>query len=200
MGNPLYVLIVEDSESDAAMVARLLRRAGYDVRDERVETADEMRAALERQAWDVVIADYRLPQFDAPAALALLQQTGQDIPFIVVSGTVGEDTAVAMMKVGAHDYLMKDKLTRLAPAVEREIRDAQTRRERKRAEASLRQSEERFRTMADFTYDWEYWIGSDGNYVYISPSASASPATAPRNSCVTRACWRPSSIQTIGLC
>jgi len=139
MSNPLNVLIVEDSASDAAMVVRLLRKAGYDVRDERVETAGEMQAALERQPWDVVIADYRLPQFDAPAALALLQGTGLDIPFIVVSGTVGEDVAVAMMRAGAHDYLMKDKLARLAPAVERELRDAKTRRERKQAEEALRQ-------------------------------------------------------------
>jgi DNA-binding NtrC family response regulator len=128
MGNPLNVLIVEDSASDAAMMARLLRKAGYDVRDERVETASEMRAALEKQAWDVIICDYRLPQFDAPAALTLLQETGLDTPFLVVSGTVGEETAVAMMKVGAHDYLMKDRLTRLAPAVERELREARTRR------------------------------------------------------------------------
>jgi signal transduction histidine kinase/DNA-binding response OmpR family regulator len=137
MSNPLHVLIVEDSASDAAMVVRQLRKAGYDVHDERVETADQMRAALDKQTWDVVIADYRLPQFDAPAALALLQGTGLDIPFIVVSGTVGEDTAVATMKAGAHDYLMKDRLARLPPAVEREIREAQTRRERKRAEEAL---------------------------------------------------------------
>ncbi len=137
MSNPLNVLIVEDSESDAAMVVRQLRKSGYDVHDDRVETASEMRAALEKQAWDVVIADYRLPQFDAPAALALLQGSGLDIPFIVVSGTVGEDTAVATMKAGAHDYLMKDRLARLPPAVEREIREAQTRRERKRAKEAL---------------------------------------------------------------
>lgn len=147
MSDPLRVLIVEDSETDAAMVVRPLRKAGYDVRDERVETASEMRAALEKQGWDVVIADYRLPQFDAPAALALLQGTGRDIPFIVVSGAVGEETAVAMMKAGAHDYLMKDNLLRLAPAVERGIREAHIRRDRQRAEEALRESEERLRTI-----------------------------------------------------
>lgn len=138
MSNPLQLLIVEDSESDAAMLVRALSKAGYDVQVERVEAADQMQAALARQPWDVVISDYSLPQFDAPAALVVLQQSGLDIPFIVVSGTVGEATAVAMMKAGAHDYLMKDNLIRLAPAVAREIREVQVRRERRRAEVELR--------------------------------------------------------------
>ena len=133
----LNVLLVEDSESDAALVVRTLRKAGYDVREERVETSDDMRSALHRQGWDVVICDYHMPKFSAQAALALAQQTGKELPFIVVSGAMGEDVAVAMMKAGAHDYLMKDKLARLAPAVARELRDAETRRERKRAEEAL---------------------------------------------------------------
>jgi PAS domain S-box-containing protein len=149
MSTPLNVLIVENSESDAAMVIRLLGKAGYDVHGERVETADEMQAALDKQAWDVVIADFRLPQFDAPAALALVQRTDLDIPFIVVSGTIGEESAVAMMKAGAHDYLMKNNLTRLTPAVERELREAKARRERKRAEEALRESEEKYRGLVE---------------------------------------------------
>ncbi len=143
MSDALRVLVVEDNESDAALIVRLLERAGYEVRSERVEDADQMRAALERQGWDVIIADYRLPGFDAPGALATLQASGQDIPFIVVSGTIGEQLAVAMMKSGAHDYLMKDNLARLAPAVEREIREASSRREHRQAEQDLRKSEER---------------------------------------------------------
>ena len=138
MNTPLAVLIVEDSESDAELIVRLLGKAGYNVSYERVETADQMRAALEQQVWNIVIADYRLPQFDALAALKLLQVTSLDVPFVVVSGTIGEETAVAMMRAGAHDYLMKNNLARLAPAVERELHEAETWRGRKRAEESLR--------------------------------------------------------------
>ncbi len=97
-----------------------------------------MRAALAGKTWDVVIADYHLPGFDAPEALATLHDTGLDLPFIVVSGTMGEDVAVGMMRSGAHDYLIKDHLARLAPAVEREVREAHIRQERKQAEESLR--------------------------------------------------------------
>ena len=106
--------------------------------------AREMRAALTKQAWDLIVADYRLPEFDAPAGLSLLHQSGQDIPFIVVSGAMGEELAVAMMRPGAQDYLLKDDLARLAPAVEREIRDARSRRGRELAERALDESEKRF--------------------------------------------------------
>ena len=138
MGDVLRVLQVEDSESDAELIVRLLRKGGYDVQAERVEDAAAMRAALAGKEWDVIVADYRLPQLDAPAALEILHQAGLDLPFIVVSGGIGEDLAVAMMKAGAHDYLMKDNLARLAPAVKREIRDAQVRRERQRSEQKYR--------------------------------------------------------------
>ncbi len=139
MGIPLAVLIIEDSDSDALLLLRQLQKAGYDVVSEQVETAGQMRAVLETQDWDIVISDYNLPQFNGRAALELLQGMGQDIPFIVVSGAIGEETAVAMMKAGAHDYLMKDNMTRLAPAVERELAQAEVRRQQKRAEDQLRQ-------------------------------------------------------------
>jgi signal transduction histidine kinase len=142
MSTPLRVLLVEDSESDAALIVRHLNTADYDVSHERVETAGQMRAALEQPGWDIVIADYMLPGFDAPAALAILQQTGLDLPFTVVSGHIGEETAVALMKAGAHDYLMKDHLARLAPVVERELGEARMRRERRRGEEQLRLSVE----------------------------------------------------------
>ena len=130
MSTRLRVLLVEDSESDAALIVRYLNTAGYEVSWERVETSGQMRAALERPDWDIVIADYKLPGFDAPTALAILQQTGLDLPFVVVSGQIGEETAVALMRAGTHDYLMKDHLARLAPVVERELGEARMRRER----------------------------------------------------------------------
>ena len=142
MSTALRVLLVEDSENDAALIVRHLNKAGYEVSWERAETAGQMRAALERPGWDIVIADYKLPGFDAPAALGILQQTGLDLPFVVVSGQIGEETAVALMKAGAHDYLMKDHLARLAPAVERELGEARMRRERLRGAEELRLSVE----------------------------------------------------------
>jgi PAS domain S-box-containing protein len=119
------------------------------VESERVEDAAGMRAALAERTWDVIVSDYYLPQFGAPAALGILRDSGRDIPFIVVSGRMGEDTAVEMMKAGAHDYLLKDNLARLGPAVERELRDVGSRRERRRAEEALAASEARFRALLE---------------------------------------------------
>src|SRR5664279_3228674 len=142
MSETRRVLQVEDSESDAALMVRLLEKSGYRVRAERVEEADPMRQALAREDWEVVIADFHLPQFDAVAALDFLHQSGRDIPFIVVSGMIGEDRAVEMMRAGAHDYVLKDRIARLVPAVQREIREHQSRVERRRTEAQLRDRDE----------------------------------------------------------
>ena len=143
MNQVLRVLQVEDSIRDASFTELALVKAGYTLYSERVVTAAEMRAALEKQPWDVIISDYRLPQLDAPAALSLLHASGRDIPFIVVSGAIGEELAVAIMKAGAQDYLLKNDLGRLAPAVERELRDAQTRKDRALVAGALQESEER---------------------------------------------------------
>lgn len=137
MNELLQILQVEDSASDAALIERTLARSGYRVTCERVVTAQEMRDALAKQNWDLIIADYRLPEFGAPSALSILHETGLDVPFIVVSGAMGEEVAVAMMRAGAQDYLLKHDLARLAPAVERELRDARTRRQREQAERAL---------------------------------------------------------------
>ena len=142
MSETLRVLQVEDSESDAALTVRLLEKSGYSVHAERVEEAEPMRRALAREDWDVVIADFQLPQFDAGAALEILHESGRDIPFIVVSGMIGEDRAVEMMRAGAHDYVLKDRIARLVPAVQREIRECQSRGERRRAEEQLRDKDE----------------------------------------------------------
>jgi len=139
----LRVLIVEDFEDDMLLILRELRRSGYIVTYVRVDTADAMQAALDQQPWDIVISDYSLPAFSAPEALKLLQRRKLDLPFIIVSGTIGEDIAVAAMKAGAHDYLIKGNLTRLVPAVERELREAEDRQKRYLAEQALQQAAQR---------------------------------------------------------
>jgi PAS domain S-box-containing protein len=139
----LRLLQVQDSENDAALIERILTKSGHTVYSQRVVSASEMREALATGPWDLIIADYRLPDFGAPSALSVLHECGRDIPFIVVSGAMGEEVAVAMMRAGAQDYLLKHDLARLGPAVDRELRDAQTRREREQAERALRESEER---------------------------------------------------------
>src|SRR5947208_12130094 len=134
---PLRVLIAEDSEDDARLLLRELQRAGFDPAYERVDNAISMQAALDRQAWDLVIGDYSMPAFSGPAALALLRARDLDTPFIFVSGTIGEDVAVEALKAGAQDFLTKGNLRRLIPAIERELRDADVRRERRRAQSAL---------------------------------------------------------------
>lgn len=147
MTRPLRLLIVEDSQKDAMLLVHELRRAGYEVTFERVDTSETMKAALDNQAWDLVIADYTMPQFRGTDALELLKKSGLDIPFIFVSGTIGEDVAVASMKAGAHDYIIKGNLKRLVPAVERELREVEVRRERERAQEETRRNLERIRAL-----------------------------------------------------
>jgi PAS domain S-box-containing protein len=140
MSTPLRLLIVEDLEDDALLIARELRHSGYDLAFERVDTPQAFGAMLAGQIWDVIIADYSMPRFSGLDALAMLKERGLDLPFIVVSGTIGEDIAVAAMKAGAHDYVMKDNLARLGPAVQRELHEAKVRLARKQAEEALRES------------------------------------------------------------
>jgi len=134
MSKPLHLLLVEDSDADADLICAELRVYGYALRCERVQTEPDFSARLEAGHWDVIIADYRLPRFSALRALQIVQEKQVDAPFIIVSGTIGEEVAVAAVKAGADDYVMKDKLARLVPAVERELRDAEVRRARARAE------------------------------------------------------------------
>jgi signal transduction histidine kinase len=141
MAIPLRVLIVEDSEDDLKLLVRELKRSGYDVTFERVETPGAMTAALAGGPWDIVLSDFSLPHFSAPAALRVVNESGIDLPFIIVSGTVGEEVAVNAMKAGAHDYVMKGRLTRLAPAIDRELREAERRREHKQVQSQLFQSQ-----------------------------------------------------------
>ncbi|MCF6157984.1 MAG: PAS domain S-box protein [wastewater metagenome] len=160
MGKLLHVLIVEDSVDDADLLLLELKRGGYDPVYERVETALEMKETLERQEWDVVISDHSLPRFNSIDALKQLQQTGLDIPFIIVSAIIGEEIAVAAMKAGAHDYVMKSKLARLVPAIERELKEAEERRKHKQAEEALRKSQARLANAQRIAHigNWEWDI------------------------------------------
>ncbi len=133
----LQILFVEDSPDDVQLSLRELKRGGYEVDFERVETVEAMQAALESKIWDLILCDFSMPKFNAPRALEVLKASGLDLPFIIISGTIGEETAVAALKAGAHDFLVKGSLARLIPAIERELKDAESRRERQRAESSL---------------------------------------------------------------
>src|SRR2546425_5064494 len=139
---PLRVLVVEDSTLDAELLLRALQHGGFDPVSEIVDTAETMEKALERKHWDLGVADHAMPHFSAPQALELVKKRGMDVPFIIVSGHIEEETAVAAMRAGAHDYIMKDRLARLVPAVERELREAQVRRAEKRSEEELRRAQE----------------------------------------------------------
>jgi PAS domain S-box-containing protein/putative nucleotidyltransferase with HDIG domain len=131
----LRALIIEDSEEDAQLLLRELRRGGYEVEFERVESTEAMQSALTQGTWDLILSDFSMPQFSAPKALEVLKISGLDIPFIIISGTIGEETAVAALKGGANDFLIKGKFARLGPAIERELREAESRRDRKQAQA-----------------------------------------------------------------
>ncbi|MBF0105662.1 MAG: response regulator transcription factor [Deltaproteobacteria bacterium] len=138
MGKNISILLMEDNENDALLLVREIERYGYTPQWSRFETAHEMRAALGRQSWDLIIADYCLPQFSAPAALQLMKEMERDIPFIVVSGVVDEKVAVETMLAGAHDIIMKNNLTRLVAVIEREIREASIRSAKKQADEEIK--------------------------------------------------------------
>jgi CheY-like chemotaxis protein len=140
-GTSLRVLVVEDVEQDALLLVRELERGGFDVSFERVETSEAMSSALAKQPWDIVISDYMMPRFSAPLALALLNERKLDLPFIIVSGKVSEDIAVAALHAGAHDFMSKATLGRLVPAIERELRAVTIRHQQKATHAQLMISE-----------------------------------------------------------
>lgn len=143
----LKLLIIEDSEDDALLLVGCFKRAGYDLEFQRVENANATRLAMSSGEWDAILSDHSMPGFNALAALELMQELGLDLPFIIVSGVIDEETAIAAMRAGAHDYLSKDRLDRLVPAVEREIREAKNRNERRAALAAVQENEARFRSL-----------------------------------------------------
>ena len=137
MAMPLRVLIVEDSEDDTLLIVRELSKGGLVIDHLRVDTPDALQAALYDGAWDMMITDHNLPEFGSEAAIRQVKEAGHDLPIIIVSGSIGEEVAVAAMKSGAHDYIMKDNLSRLVPAVERELREAQNRRQHLAAQKTI---------------------------------------------------------------
>ncbi len=138
MERKLRTLVVEDSEDDAMLLVQHLIRGGYQLDWHRVDTADSLTQALDDHRWDIIFADFSMPRFSGVAALAIVRERKLDIPLIFVSGTIGEDVAVMALKAGANDYIMKGNLKRLLPAVERELREAELRRQRLRGEQELR--------------------------------------------------------------
>ena len=178
MSIPLRVLILEDRPADAELMLHELRRAGFDPVWERVDTEADYLSRLD-PALDLILADYSLPQFDGVRALQRLQERGLDIPFIIVSGTIGEDVAVAAMKQGAADYLLKDRLARLGPAVAHALEGKRLRDERQKADEALRESERRFRALIENSQDVITLIDAGGKYLYDSPSITRVMGYAP---------------------
>ena len=170
MDAPLRLLIVEDSVADTELLVRELERGGYRVVSERVQTATAFQEALARSTWDVVVSDYDLPRFSGPAALEILQATGLDVPFIMISGTIGEEIAVSALKAGAHDFLVKGRLARLIPAIERERREVDVRRERAIAEDALRRSEAHYRSLVDGAVFGICQATAEGHLVTVNPA------------------------------
>ncbi|HWQ10481.1 MAG TPA: PAS domain S-box protein, partial [Holophaga sp.] len=170
---PLSILLVEDSPEDAELLMENLGQAGYKVSCRRVDTADEMARALKNLSWDLIISDFALPRFNGMEALAVLKQSGIDIPFILVSGTIGEDVAVTALKAGAHDFMTKGKLTRLVPAIERELREASERRRRRESEASLQEMHERLVAIGEAASDAILMTDNHFHITFWNPTAEA---------------------------
>ena len=163
----LRVLMVEDSEDDVLLIIRELKKGGYNPVYERVETATAMKKAFKEKQWDIILCDYKLPKFSGEQAIVLLKETNIDIPLIIVSGTIGEETAVECMRSGAHDYIMKNSLSRLCPAIARELEEAEVRNKHRQAENALRESEEKYRNLIERATDG-IGIAQDGVLRYAN--------------------------------
>jgi len=163
--------MVEDSTDDEFLIIRGLKKGGYNPVYERIETASAMKKALKEKSWDVILCDYKLPKFNAPSAISLLKEAKIDIPIIIVSGTIGENEAIDCMRLGAQDYIMKENLSRLCPAITREIQDAKTREEQRYTEGNLRYEEQLFRTFTEQDPDFIILVNKDYQITYSNPAA-----------------------------
>ena len=164
----IRVLIVENLVSDEELLLLKLTRAGYEVESERVESAAQMKKALAEKEWDVIISDYEMPSFNGMESHRILQKSGLDIPFIIVSGSIGEETAVQAMLAGVNDYLMKDNIARLVPAIERELKSAEDRKNQRQTEQKLQESAERHQILFEEANDAIYTIDFDGNFTSVN--------------------------------
>jgi PAS domain S-box-containing protein len=167
---PLRALMIDDSEDDILLTVRELKKGGYHLIYERIETAVDMKKALREKEWDIILCDYKMPTFDAPSAIAIFKELNLNIPFIVISGTIGEDTAIECMRSGAHDYFMKGKLSRLCPAIARELEDAKVRMKQKQSEEELRQSEAKYRTILEDIQEGYFEVDATGNFIFLNDS------------------------------
>jgi PAS domain S-box-containing protein len=173
----LRSLMVDDSESDVLLIIRELKKGGYNPYYERVETAAAMKKSLQEKQWDVILCDYKMPKFDASSAIALLKETNIDVPLIIISGTVGEETAVECMRLGAQDYIIKGNLFRLCPVIARELEESEVRNKQKQAESQrkavleeLHKSEEKYRTIIENIHEGYFEIDLAGNFTFFNDS------------------------------
>jgi PAS domain S-box-containing protein len=174
----IYVLIIEDSENDVLLIIRELKKGGYNPVYERVETAVAMKKALQEKEWDIILCDYKMPNFSALSAIAALKKENINIPIIIVSGTIGEETAVECMRLGAHDYIMKTNMSRLCPAVDRELKEKKVRDKHKEVESqkeaalkSLQKSEELYTRLVNSIPDIIVHTDLEGNILFVNDKA-----------------------------
>lgn len=170
MDKKLSVLVIEDSDQDCILLIEELKRNGFSPEYERIETRSEMEEMLEKRSWDLIVADYRLPRFNLKEVINVLNEQNLDLPLIIVSGFLDEEMAVESLKAGAHDFIMKNNLARLVPAINRELREAKNRNKQRQSEEALRKSEEQYRLLAEHVTDVIFTMDLKLHFKYLSPS------------------------------
>ena len=180
MSEKVRILLIEDSEDDALLIERVLKKGGLEATIERVSTGDEVNQVLEEKTWDAVLCDYMMPNFSIKDAMKQIGLRGLDLPFIIVSGTISDEVAVEMMQAGAHDYLTKNNLSRLVPAIRREIGEAEQRKKRRAAEQALRESERKHRTLVESLSDTVFVLDPEGEVSEFYSKTGIIPGISPR--------------------